>query len=88
MTPEPQYREMSPSDMITQKSGVSIAVVTVLLSGVIANVTMMMSMKSDVALIQRDMEHIVRDLDETRSEMIEIRNQIAALSSRVYDLEQ
>ncbi len=74
--------------MITQKSGVSIAVVTVLLSGVIANVTMMMSMKSDVALIQRDMEHIVRDLDETRSEMIEIRNQIAALSSRVYDLEQ
>ncbi len=103
MSPEPQFQpqfqEMSPSDMITQKSGISIAVVTVLISGVIANVTMTMSMKGDVALLQRDIEYVVRDVqkltdsvdnltDETRTDILEIHDQIMALSSRVHDLEQ
>ena len=85
--------------MITQKSGISIAVVTVLISGVIANVTMTMSMKSDVALLQRDIEYVVRDVqklttavdnltDETRDDILEIHDQIMILNARVNELEK
>lgn len=58
---------------INQKSTVSLALVVVIIGGIVANVGMVFDLKSDVALVQRDVVHV---MDGTR----EIREHISAIS--------
>ncbi len=60
--------------VITQKSTISLALAIVIIGGIVANVGMVFDLKSDVALVQRDVVHV---MDSTR----EIREQIGAIST-------
>lgn len=54
---------------LTQKTGVSLALVLTIIAGIVANVSMMFSLRGDVALVQRDVSHIVGDVSQVRTSM-------------------
>jgi len=59
----------APAMNLTQKTSVSIALVIVIISGIVANVSMMFSLRGDVALVQKDVSHVVLDVAQIRTNM-------------------
>lgn len=71
---------------ITQRTGVSIALVVLIVGGIVSNVAMMFSLRSDVAVQGRDVQHLVKQsdaiagaltklTDESRSEIRDLRSE-------------
>tara|TARA_R110002167_G_scaffold79897_11_gene220002 strand:+ start:376 stop:654 length:279 start_codon:yes stop_codon:yes gene_type:complete len=84
--------------MITQKSGISIALVIVIIGGIVANVSMMFTLRGDIALVSKDVENVSEDTgeiraavekltDETRLELSSLRGEVVELRGRVRELE-
>lgn len=76
-----------PPAAITQKSTVSVALMVVIIGGIVANVSMAFSTQNKVALVQRDLEHVVDDTREIRSQITAIvtesRTEIRGLRSEL-----
>lgn len=84
--------------MITQKSGISIALAFVIIGGIVANVSMMFTLRGDIALVKKDVENVSEDTgeiraavdkltDETRRDITSLRTEVVELRSRVRELE-
>lgn len=94
----PKLTDTQVQPMITQKSGISIALAAVILGGIIANVSMMFTLRSDIALVQKDVENVSEDTgeiraavdrltDETRRDISTIRSEVHELRGRIHKLE-
>lgn len=57
---------------ITQGSKISLALVIVIVSGIIGNVGMMFDLKGDVALVQRDVVHVMSTTEDIKEDIAEI----------------
>lgn len=79
---------------ITQKTSVSVALVIVIITGIIANVGMMYSLRETVTLVQHDVTYTNKSLselktslsrltDDTRSDIREVRETMVSLSDRL-----
>lgn len=95
MTSRPE--ETAFNRVITPKTGVSVALVVVMLSGMTANLGMFFSLRSSVALGRSDTAHLiseVRDVKEsvkllgsqTSAEVSSVRSELATLRDHVTEL--
>tara|TARA_R110000851_G_scaffold268071_2_gene420702 strand:+ start:34808 stop:35128 length:321 start_codon:yes stop_codon:yes gene_type:complete len=82
---------------LTQRTGMSIALVVVIVAGIVSNVSMMFALRSDVALVQKDVTHVVDDVgeirtalaglsEETHRETTSLRVQLSTLQAQFTDL--
>lgn len=87
-----QQPTSKPLSIIGQSTGISIALVATIIGGIVANVSMMFALRSDLKLIERDVSHIAEDVkefsggvrilaDETHREMRKLSEHVAALQA-------
>jgi len=91
--------ETATRSLITQKSGISIALVCIIVAGIASNVSMMFALRGDIALVQKDVGHVGDDVlenqhalskltDETRIDLRSLREEVTGLRLRVNELEK
>lgn len=86
-----------PAAPITQRSTASIGFVIVIITGIVANVGMMFTLKGEVALVNNNVDHVAEDTreirtqlsaisNESRSEIGSLRTELATIRERMLDL--
>jgi len=73
MPDEPKLGDTAMRPMtLTQRTSISITLVIAIIGGIVANVSMMFALRNDVALVQKDVTHVVDDTKEIRSGMAKL----------------
>ena len=84
--------------ILTQKSGISIMLMLVLIAGIAGNLKMMYSMSANVSLLKGDLTHVVNDTGqirvqletlthETHAEITRLQKEISDLRVKVAEIE-
>ena len=82
---------------LNQRTPISIALVVVIIAGIVSNVSMMFALRSDVALVSKDVTHVSEDVgemkdslktlaEETHRDTTALRVQVSTLQSQLTDL--